>query len=306
DFPKTIINRVESPDIGPTYSLNPYQGCEHGCIYCYARNTHTYWGYSAGLDFESKILVKESAPALLEAEFRKPNWEPLPVMLSGNTDCYQPAEKKYKITRKLLEVFLRYKHPVGIITKNTLIKRDLDLIEALNEHNLVAVNVSLTSLDPKLRAAMEPRTAHPAKRLALIKTLTDMGVPVNVMLAPIIPGLNNSEIPNLVKAAGEVGARSANMIVLRLPGDVGLIFTDWLFKHFPDRADKVLSQVKSIHGGKLYDSRFKVRMRGQGPIAESMHALFKMSKAKYIKGPPIPKLNVDAFIKQGAKQLGLF
>lgn len=225
-FPKTIVNRVESPDVGMEYSMNAYQGCEHGCIYCFARNSHEYWGYSAGLDFERKIMVKKNAPALLEEKLKSKNWKAQTIVMSGNTDCYQPAEKQFKITRECLQVFLKYRHPVAIITKNALISRDMDIISELAKDNLIGVNVSITSLNEKTRQLLEPRTATIKKRLETVKLLSDNGVPVNVMLAPIIPGINSHEILPLAKAAADAGAVSIVHTVVRLNGAIGEIFTD--------------------------------------------------------------------------------
>lgn len=304
--PKTIVNKINSPDVGMNYSLNPYQGCEHGCVYCYARNSHEYWGYDAGLDFESKILVKESAPKLLEEFLQKKNWKAETIVLSGNTDCYQPAEKKYKLTRECLKIFLKYRHPVGIITKNALILRDLDIINELNKYGLIAVNVSITSLSEKTRRVLEPRTASIKKRLQTVSTLSDAGIPVNVMMAPIIPSINSHEILTMAKAISEAGALSVAHTMVRLNGAIGPIFYDWIKKTMPDRADKVLHQIEEVHGGNLNDSRFGIRMRGEGKIAEQVHDLVSLAKKKYFKGRKMPVLNTamhDAY-KNG--QLSLF
>ena len=263
-FPKTIVNTVKSPDVGMQYSINPYQGCEHGCIYCYARNTHEYWGYSAGLDFERKILVKKNAPQLLETYLQKKTWNACTISLSGNTDCYQPAEQKFGITRKLLQVFLKYKHPVGIVTKNALVLRDLDLLKALAEDNLVCVYLSVTSLDEKTRRIVEPRTATIKKRLKTITTLSENGIPVGVMMAPIIPSINSHEILPLARTVSEAGAVAIGFTVVRLNGAIGQLFTEWIRKTLPDRADKVLYQIADCHGGRLGDNRYGKRMRGEG------------------------------------------
>lgn len=271
---KKVVNKVPSPDLGIMYSLNPYQGCEHGCVYCYARNTHEYWGFSAGLDFESKIVVKKNAPALLEKFIMHPAWQTVPISISGNTDCYQPLERKLEITRELLKVFARYRHPLGMITKNGLILRDLDLLKDLASENLVHVYISITTLDEKLRSMMEPRTASARKRLQTIETLAKAGVPVGVMNAPIIPGLNHHEIPQVLKAAADHGAASAGMTIVRLNGSIAQIFEDWLRKNFPDRFDKVWNQICSMHGGQVNDSQFGRRMVGEGHFAEVIHQLF--------------------------------
>ncbi|MDC6404036.1 MULTISPECIES: PA0069 family radical SAM protein [Maribacter] len=305
-FPKTIVNEVTSPDVGMMYSMNPYQGCEHGCVYCYARNTHEYWGYSAGLDFERKILVKKDAPKLLEAKLKNTSWKACTIVLSGNTDCYQPAEKEFKLTRACLEVFLKYRHPVGIITKNALILRDLDIIKELNAYGLIGVNVSVTSLREETRRVLEPRTASIPKRLKVIKVLSDNGIPVNAMLAPIIPGINSHEIMDLAKAVSENGALSFAFTVVRLNGDIGCIFTDWIRKTLPDRADKVLNQIKECHGGTLNDSRFGIRSKGEGKIATQIHDMVRLAKQKYFKDKKFPALNTELHEQYKTGQLSLF
>ena len=290
-FPKTIVNKVTSPDIGMSYSMNPYQGCEHGCIYCYARNTHEFWGYSAGLDFEHKILIKKDAPKLLEAKLKSKKWQPCTIVLSGNTDCYQPAEKEFEITRACLAIFLKYRHPVGIITKNSLILRDLDILKELNEHQLIGVNVSITSLSEETRRILEPRTATIKKRLETIRVLSKNEIPVNAMLAPIIPGINSHEIMNLAKAVSDNGALSFGFTVVRLNGAIGQIFSDWIYKTLPDKAEKVLGQIEACHGGNLNDSRFGIRSRGEGKIAQQIHDLVRLAKHTYFKDKEFPKLN---------------
>lgn len=305
-YPKTILNKVDSPDIGMAYSLNPYQGCEHGCIYCYARNTHPYWGYSAGLDFESKILVKKDAPKILEATIRKPRWQPIPIMLAGNTDCYQPAERQFGITRQILEVLWKYRHPVGLITKNSLILRDLDVLKQLAAENLVHVSVSVTTLDEDLRQLLEPRTASVDRRLQTIKTLAENGIPVNVMLAPIIPGLNDHEILKMAEKVSEKGALSIAYTVVRLNGDIAEIFEDWARKAMPDRADRVLNRIRDCHGGKLNDSRFGTRMRGEGNIAEMIKQQYHLAKKKYFADKVYPKYNLELHEQYKDGQLRLF
>nr|WP_321221191.1 PA0069 family radical SAM protein [uncultured Psychroserpens sp.] len=292
-FPKTIVNKVKSPDVGMAYSMNMYQGCEHGCIYCYARNSHEFWGYSAGLDFERRILVKKDAPQLLEAFIKRKSWKAHPIVMSGNTDCYQPAEKKFEITRQCLEVFLKYKHPVGIITKNALILRDLDVLKALAKDNLIHVNISITSLSETTRRILEPRTATIKKRLETVKILSDNGIPVTVMLAPIIPSINSHEILPLAKAVFDAGALSIAHTIVRLNGAIGEIFTDWIRKTMPDKAEKVLHQIKDCHGGMLNDSRFGQRMRGEGNIAKQINDLVALARLKYFKGKIMPKLNTE-------------
>ncbi|MBR9845112.1 MAG: PA0069 family radical SAM protein [Algicola sp.] len=292
-FPKTIVNKVTSPDVGMAYSMNMYQGCEHGCIYCYARNSHEFWGFSAGLDFERRILIKKDASKLLEAFIRRKNWKAYPIVMSGNTDCYQPAEKTFEITRACLNVFLKYKHPVSIITKNALILRDLDIIKALANDNLISVNVSITSLSESTRRILEPRTASIKKRLETVKILSEHGIPVNVMLAPIIPSINSHEILPLAKTVSEAGALSIAHTIVRLNGAIGAIFTDWIHKTMPDRADKVLNQIENCHGGTLNDSRYGTRMRGEGEIAKQINDLVKLARLKYFKDRAMPKLNTE-------------
>ena len=301
---KTIVNKVASPDVGMMYSLNPYQGCEHGCSYCYARNTHEYYGFDAGLDFESKLIAKTNAPQLLEKLLLDPKWQPNPISLSGNTDCYQPLERKMELTRSILKVFAKYRHPVGMITKNSLILRDIDLLEDLAKDNLVKVFISITSLDEKVRRAMEPRTASATKRLKTIEELSKVGVPVGVMCAPIIPGLTDHEVPSILKSAADHGALSAGMTIVRLNGSVGPIFEDWVSKNFPDRAPKVLNQIRSAHGGNLNDSEFGRRMKGEGKVAEIINQLFKTAKRKYFEGKSMPEYDLNKFRRGG--NLNLF
>ena len=305
-FPKTIVNKVDSPDVGMMYSMNMYQGCEHGCIYCYARNSHEFWGYSAGLDFERRILVKKDAPKLLEELLKKKSWKAHPIVMSGNTDCYQPAEQQFKITRQCLEVFLKYKHPVAIITKNALILRDLDILKELAKDNLINVNVSITSLSEDTRRVLEPRTATIKKRLETVKILSENGIPVNVMLAPIIPSINSHEILPLAKTVSEAGALGIAHTIVRLNGAIGEIFTDWIKKTMPDRADKVLHQIESCHGGNLNDSRYGTRMRGEGEIANQINDLVKLARLKYFKGKSMPKLNTNLHEQYKVGQLKLF
>lgn len=305
-FPKTVVNKVTSPDVGMAYSMNPYQGCEHGCIYCYARNAHEFWGYSAGLDFERKILIKKEAPKLLEKKLTSKSWKAQTIVLSGNTDCYQPAEQHYKITRDCLKVFLKYRHPVGIITKNSLILRDLDLLEALHQDQLIAVNISVTSLSEKTRRLLEPRTATIKKRLHTIKALADKGIPVNAMLAPMIPGINSHELLPLAKAAADHGAQTFAFTVVRLNGAIGQVFTNWIKKAMPDRAEKVLHLIQDCHGGSLNDSRFGIRSRGEGKVAKQIHDMARLAKRKYFKDRSLPALRSDLFDKNQDGQMRLF
>ncbi|MBS1951992.1 MAG: Radical SAM domain protein [Cytophagales bacterium] len=303
ETPKKIINKVDSPDLPGMYSMNPYQGCEHGCIYCYARNTHEYYGFSAGLDFESKIIIKKNAPQVLEQQLLHKNWQAAPIMLSGNTDCYQPQERKLEITRQILKTLVKYRHPVGLITKNGLITRDIDLLQDLAKDQLVHVMISVTTLNEELRRQMEPRTVSSIKRLKTIEALTKAKIPVGIMNAPIIPGLNHHEIPLVLKAAADYGALTAGMSVVRLNGSIGKIFEDWLKKNFSDRFDKVWNQICSLHGGSVNDSQFGRRMRGEGNIAEAIHQLFRASKKKYFAERSMPAYDLTKFRKGGAYSL---
>ena len=297
--PKSIVNKVDSPDLSINYSLNPYQGCEHGCIYCYARNSHMYWGYEPGIDFESKILVKKDAAKLLTAFFMKPSWRGEAIALSGNTDCYQPIEKKLKISRSIIEVCLKFQNPIGIITKNNLVCRDIDLLKEMATKDLVHVFISLTTLDKRLHSKMEPRTSAPKKRLETIQKLSEANIPVGVMLAPIIPGLNSHEIPSLAKAAAEAGAKSLGHTTIRLNGSIAGLFEDWINKHFPDRSNKVLSQIKQMHGGKLNDSTYGRRMKGSGAIASMIKQMMKQSESRFFKHQALPKYNNSIFFRPG-------
>lgn len=306
-FPKTIVNKVSSPDVGMDYSLNPYQGCEHGCTYCYARPTHEYWGYSAGLDFEKIILVKKNAAQLLKQTFHKKKWVVKPIILSGNTDCYQPCERQFEITRSLLKTCLEYQHPVGIITKNVLMNRDLDIIEELARLNLISVNISITTLNEALRRKLEPRTASGKRKLELIENLTNLNVPVNVMAAPIIPALNDHEIISIAKSVSERGANSFHAHIVRLMGPNEQIFERWLDHHFPDRKNKVLNQLKSIHNGKTGQSNFGTRMKGQGVFALNIQRQVQLAKYKYFKNPKHIRLNTTLFKRPSLNgQLDLF
>ena len=303
---KTIINKVESPDIGLEYSMNPYQGCEHGCVYCYARNTHPYWGYSAGIDFESKILIKRDAPQLLAKKLASPKWIAAPIMLSGNTDCYQPIEAKLKITRQLLEVLERFHHPVGIITKSALILRDIDIIGRLAEKRLVSVAISINTLDESLRRQLEPRTASIPRRLQVIEEMAKAGVHVHAMLAPVIPGLNDHEMMDLMGAVAKAGAKNAGYITVRLNGDVGPIFVDWVRKKYKDRADKILNRIMDTHGGQLNDSRIGVRMKGEGKYAEMLAAQFQLAMRRHMPQPESFSYDLTQFEKARKPQTSLF
>ena len=302
--PRKIINKVDSPDLGMDYSMNPYQGCEHGCVYCYARNTHEYYGFSAGLDFESRIIVKSNAATLLEKQLLDPSWKVSPIMLSGNTDCYQPLERRLKLTRRMLEVLTRFRRPVGIITKNSLITRDIDMLKDLAADRLVSVMISITTLDEDLRRILEPRTSTAKKRYETVKQLADAGIPVGIMTAPIIPGLNHHEIPELLRLGAEYGALTAGMTVVRLNGSIARIFEDWLRKNFPDRFNKVWNQIASLHGGAVSDSKFGRRMAGEGHEADIIHQLYRTAKHKYFAGRKMPAMDVTRFRRGG--NLSLF
>lgn len=307
EFPREIVNKVTSPDVPMLYSVNPYQGCEHGCTYCYARNTHPYWGFSAGLDFEQKIIIKPEAAALLERTLQKSSWKGFPISFSGNTDCYQPVERVMRITRRCLEVMYNYRNALSIITKNKLILRDLDLLRDMAKHNLVHVMITITTLNEDLRQKMEPRTVTAQSRLRTIEQLSKAGVPVGVMIAPVIPGLNAREIPDIIKQAAEHGANEAGYTILRLNKDVELLFTDWIRKTFPASADKVLNQVADCHGGKVGDSRFVKRMRGEGPIAGVIKQLFQTAVNKYMPQRGMPAFDLELFRRVSSQgQLTMF
>ena len=296
-FPKTLVNRVKSPDLSMAFSLNPYQGCEHGCVYCYARNTHNYWGMNASLDFEKRILIKKQAPELLRKHLQKKSWEPSAIMLSGNTDAYQPAEKRFKLSRKCLQVFLEHQHPVGIITKNALLLRDLDLLKPLAEKELVSVYISLTTLHEPTRRLLEPRTASVQKRLKTIRQLSEAGVPVRVMIAPIIPALNSSEILGIAEAAADHGALDMGYSLVRLNGGIGAIFEEWVKSALPEKADRILSQIKACHGGKLNESRFGLRQTGQGPVAQQIQQMARLARKRFFPDAPKTVLRKDLFIR---------
>ena len=278
---KVIITRNDSPDVGFSASINPYRGCEHGCIYCYARPAHAYMGLSPGLDFESKLFFKPHAAELLEGELSKPRYVPEAIHIGGNTDPYQPQERRLRVTRQVIEVLSRFNHPFSIITKSGLILRDLDLLAPLAAKNLVRVAISITSLDRKLARSMEPRAATPEKRLDAVKRLADAGVPVAVMFAPAIPGLNDHEMEAVLQRAAQAGARGAGYVALRLPMEIKDLFKEWLATDHPDRASRVMSLVRQMRGGKEYDAQWGKRMKGEGPIAALMSRRFAVAKARY-------------------------
>ena len=276
---KSIITRNNSPDLPFDRSINPYRGCEHGCIYCYARPSHAYWDMSPGLDFETRLIAKSNAADVLEQQLSKPGYVCAPINLGSNTDPYQPIEREYRITRQTLEVLLRYRHPVTIVTKGSLILRDLDLLTELARQRLVAVMISLTSLDDELKRILEPRAAAPKARLRAIRVMRQAGIPVGVLCSPMIPMINDSELESLLTEAHAAGAQSAAYIMLRLPLEVAPLFEAWLAAHYPQRAAHVMSLVRQVRGGEVYDSRFGVRMRGEGPFADLLAQRF----AKAIK-----------------------
>lgn len=306
DMSRSILAKNDSPDLDFTYSINPYRGCEHGCVYCYARPSHEYLGFSAGIDFESKILVKPDAPELLEETFRRKSWQPQVIAFSGNTDPYQPIERKLQLTRKCLEVFLKYRNPVEIVTKNHLITRDIDILKELASLHLVHVLISITSLDPELIRLMEPRTSTPAKRLEAIKMLAMNGILVGVNAAPIIPGLNDEELPSVLREASARGATTAGYIIVKLPGPVKDLFLDWLERVLPERAPKILNRLREVRAGKLSDSRFGTRMRGEGKVAESIKDLFHLSCKKYHLNEREIELTTSHFTRTPERQLEMF
>lgn len=306
DDSQTAIARNDSPDLGFDRSLNPYRGCEHGCAYCYARPYHEYLGFSAGLDFESKIMVKENLPDLLRRELSNPRYRPGTLALSGVTDAYQPVERTLGLTRRCLEVLAEFRHPVAVVTKNRLVTRDLDLLGELARHQAAAVFVSVTTLDPALARRLEPRTSSPEARLEAIRSLAEAGIPTGVSTAPVIPGLNDHEIPAILEAGAAAGATSAFYTILRLPHGVKEIFSGWLARHFPDRADKVLDRVRSMRGGRLNDSAFGTRFRGKGVFAEQIRALFETSARRHGLNRETLELSAASFRRRLPDQPELF
>ncbi len=306
DDARTIISRNDSPDLPFGAGLNAYRGCEHGCAYCYARPYHEYLGFSSGLDFESRILVKPEAAALLRAELSHPKWQPEPLVMSGVTDCYQPVERKLGITRGCLAVLAEFRHPVAIITKNHLVTRDRDHLAALAAHDAASVHLSITTLDPDLASRLEPRASRPEHRLAAIRELAAAGIPVGVLVAPVIPGLNEHEIPAILAAAAAAGARSAGYTVLRLPYAVKDVFRGWLETHFPDRVDRVLNRLRTLRGGKLNVSTFGERMRGTGEFAAEIRDLFEITARRAGLNQRRITLSTAAFRRPPRAQLELF
>ena len=294
EVPRSVITYNRSPDLPFDRSINPYRGCSHGCAYCYARPTHEYLGFSAGLDFESKIVVKRRAADLLRKVLSSPRWTPRTIGLSGNTDAYQPAERRLRITRRCLEVLAEYRNPVAIITKSYLVSRDIDILAELARHRAVSVVLSVTTLSNDLQRTMEPRASSPARRLGAIRVLADAGIPVGVNVAPVVPGLTEHEMPEILEAAADAGATFASYIVLRLPHGVKDIFDDWLERHVPARRSKVLNRVRELRGGELYDGRYAVRGRGEGPWADHLDSLFHVARQRLGLGSP-PKLSGASF-----------
>ncbi len=308
DHTRSIIARNDSPDVGFDASVNPYRGCEHGCIYCFARPTHEYFGLSAGLDFETKIFVKEDAPELLRRALASPRYEPEVIAMSGVTDCYQPVERKLRLTRGCLEVLAEFHNPTAIITKNHLVTRDADILGEMAAWKGAAVNVSITSLDEKLQRVMEPRTSTPKRRLEAVEKLANAGVPVRVLAAPMIPGLNDHELPAIIRASADAGARDVHYIPLRLPFVLKELFETWLETHFPERKEKVLHRIRDIRGGKLNDPNFGSRMRGEGQYAEQLRTLWQAARRKAGLGGEMPALSTEHFRRphDARGQLGLF
>ena len=306
DSSRTVLARNESPDVPFDVSLNPYRGCEHGCVYCYARPIHEYLGFSAGLDFETRILVKEEAPQLLERELTAPSWRPQVIGLSGVTDPYQPIERRLGLTRACLEVLARFRNPVAIVTKNGLVRRDADHLAELARHDAAVVQVSVTTLDSELARRMEPRTSHPEARLRAITELSEQGIPVGVLVAPVLPAINDHEIPAILEAARDAGAHSASFIVLRLPGAVAGLFEKWLEEHMPDRKARVLSRVRSLRGGRLNDPRFGSRMRGEGVFAAQIRDLFETTRKRLGLERRGPRLSTASFRRPGGHQTSLW
>jgi DNA repair photolyase len=308
DDSQSIISENDSPDVFFRYSINPYRGCSHGCSYCYARPTHEYLGMNAGIDFEAKILVKQRAPDLLRDWLARPKYQPELIVMSGVTDCYQPAERQYQLTRRCLEVALEARQPIGIITKNALVARDLDLLQEMARLNIIRVSLSVTSLDDALIGAMEPRTSRPQARLRTIGQLREAGVPVGVMVAPVIPGLNDSEIPTVLKAAADAGAQVANYIVLRLPLNVRPVFVEWLERNQPLDKDRILSRIRSTRDGELTDSAYGRRMRGEGEMAAQIGRTFQVFAKKYGLDGKLPPLEFSHFRppRTSSGQMNLF
>lgn len=306
EIAKTVIATNDSPDISFDRSINPYRGCEHGCIYCYARPSHAYWGYSAGLDFETKLTAKVNAAEALDRELTRPGYKAATIMLGSNTDAYQPIERERKITRGLLEILDKYSHPVALVTKSALILRDVDILSRLASRGLVKVAISITTLDHRIARKMEPRASTPARRIEAIKQLSGARVPVAVMAAPLIPALNDSELESILETAAAAGASEAAYVLLRLPWEISSLFQEWLSEKFPDRANRVMSLVRSMRGGKDYVSCFGERQRGSGPYADQIAARFQLALKRNGLNQRHLKLRTDLFKAGGGTQLSLF
>jgi DNA repair photolyase len=306
DVSRSIISYNDSPDVGFSASVNPYRGCEHGCIYCYARPTHEYLGLSAGLDFESKIFVKLEAPELLRRELSAPAWQPQPLAFSGVTDCYQPIERQLQLTRRCLEVLCDFRNPVVVVTKNRLVARDRDLLGVLAGHQAAAVFLSVTTLDGALARRLEPRATAPPGRLEAIHLLAEAGIPVGVLVAPLIPGLTEHEIPAILEAAAAAGARFAGYTLLRLPHGLPTLFSDWLERHYPESKHKILQRLRDLRGGRLNDPRFGRRMSGRGPLAEAIAQLFSLACRRVGLAEQAPPLSTAAFRVPGKSTKTLF
>jgi DNA repair photolyase len=306
DSSQSLITYNDSPDVGFNAGINPYRGCEHGCIYCYARSTHEYLGFSAGLDFETKIFVKKRAPELLRKELSAKKWQPQVIALSGVTDCYQPAERHFQVTRRCLEVLAEFRNPVGIITKNRLVTRDLDILKEMAAYDGVMVFISITTLDSKLARILEPRTSGSSDRLRALEALNAASVPAGVLVAPVIPALNDFEIPSILQAASQVGTRHAGYVVLRLPGAVAPLFQRWLEQHYPERREKILNRIRSVRGGKLNESQFGKRQRGEGIFAQQVAQMFEAARRKHGFASSGPRLSTEFFRAPGPVQGRLF
>ena len=303
--PKGILNKIDSPDIGFNWGMNPYQGCEHGCIYCYARITHEYWGYNPGLDFEKQILVKPDAPSLLRERLRSKGWKGETIMLSGNTDCYQPVERKLKITRAILEVCAEHDQSLGMITKNALVTRDIDILREMAKKQLVSVSMSITSKNETLRRLLEPRTSTFRSKMKAVEELSKAGIPVNLMMAPIIPGMNSHEIMDIARIGREAGAIGFHYTTIRLSGPIRLLFEDWLEEHYPDRKNKVMNQIMGLHGGKTNGSEFGTRMKGKGNVSDIIRQQVQLARKKFSYTDQEFVLNTSLF-RRRPDQLSLF
>ena len=303
--PRAIITRNDSPDINFDRSINPYRGCEHGCIYCFARPTHAYMGLSPGLDFESKLFAKPDAARLLERELSKPGYKPKTIAIGTNTDPYQPIEKEWRIMRQILEVLAEANHPVAIVTKSALIMRDIDILAKMAEKGLAKAALSVTTMDRKLARLMEPRASTPVKRLEAIKAMSEAGIPTAVMAAPLIPALNDHELERILDAGAAAGAREASYVLLRLPLEVSPLFRDWLLRHYPDRYRHVMSLIRSMRGGKDYDAEFGKRMKGVGPYAWQISRRFELAAKKYGLTRRSVSLNPELFVPPGGQGVQL-